>query len=735
MNESQKRPGEGLIKKVFQELTGSVRSREELKNAALAGKLFPTGSNETAVAGRSLAWKIFLISREPLDSAPVNAVNLLETLQDYRKQYTEMFLEQMRAPDGSYEESVCLQELDGRPRRRANTVNLETNNPLSLHDENPWRQWFQSVELRKTILQDVERTFPDMPFFRDSSVQARLTEILFLYSVMNPSIGYRQGMHELLAPLYYAVEYDSITCPEDEDASTLQQMCSRNWIAADSWALFTVVTKGVSRWYEWREAPDKPPDLPSHIHIDAASGQTQLKPYAAPIIQICNLIQSTLLKAVDPLLWEHVQRQGIEPQIYGIRWLRLLFTREFDMPNAMKLWDSLFAADPTIGIAPWICVAMLIRIRSQLLSADYSGQLALLLHYPTAELTPSAQTLSHTSLLVKQALALQLSPKPSTGAITMLENNTLLDIPVEVAVPQRAPRTRPTHVPRAKSASTSFSNTSNTLSRQQAMNIPEMITRGLLDRGESLGINKTVMNAVSELKKSMPDLTVSFSRSPPDAPSYPLSEERPVVERPPWEPRTRFEVEREMSQLRSNNKRLGEALGWVVDLMLQDEGEVQDLERLRRQRREALESLAYVRDALMGHVTELEDERLFGEEEVIRRREKAEMATKSAELSIINVPAPAPVPVIDSRSRLSVNRKAARQTSVSAFQRPMNNERLESISAPWNYTQSTFSGSNKHVPGAALPRLPPATSKTTGREQGRKMVGEDPLGVVNRAGH
>ena len=32
------------------------------------------------------------------------------------------------------------------------------------------------------------------------------------------------------------------------------------------------------------------------------------------------------------------------------------------------------------------------------------------------------------------------------------------------------------------------------------MAIPEMLARGLLERGESLGINKTVMNAVSELK-------------------------------------------------------------------------------------------------------------------------------------------------------------------------------------------------------------------------------------------
>lgn len=27
-----------------------------------------------------------------------------------------------------------------------------------ISDQNPWREWFSAMELRKTILQDVERT-------------------------------------------------------------------------------------------------------------------------------------------------------------------------------------------------------------------------------------------------------------------------------------------------------------------------------------------------------------------------------------------------------------------------------------------------------------------------------------------------------------------------------------------------------------------------------------------------
>lgn len=46
------------------------------------------------------------------------------------------------------------------------------------------------------------------------------------------------------------------------------------------------------------------------------------------------------------------------------RWLRLLFTREFNIHDVMVLWDGLFAVDPSLEVALWICVAMLIRIRN-----------------------------------------------------------------------------------------------------------------------------------------------------------------------------------------------------------------------------------------------------------------------------------------------------------------------------------------------------------------------------------
>lgn len=34
------------------------------------------------------------------------------------------------------------------------------------------------------------------------------------------------------------------------------------------------------------------------------------------------------------------------------------------MPDALTLWDCLFACDVSLDLAQWVCVAMLIRIRN-----------------------------------------------------------------------------------------------------------------------------------------------------------------------------------------------------------------------------------------------------------------------------------------------------------------------------------------------------------------------------------
>jgi TBC1 domain family member 5 len=49
------------------------------------------------------------------------------------------------------------------------------------------------------------------------------------------------------------------------------------------------------------------------------------------------------LKDADPELASYLSSNQIEPQIYGLKWIRLLFGREFGLEDTLVLWDAIFA--------------------------------------------------------------------------------------------------------------------------------------------------------------------------------------------------------------------------------------------------------------------------------------------------------------------------------------------------------------------------------------------------------
>ena len=113
--------------------------------------------------------------------------------------------------------------------------------------------------------------------------------------------------------------------------------------------------------------------------------------------------------------------------------------------------------------------------------------------------------------------------------------------------------------------------------------------------------------------------------SPPSYSAFPLSDERPAEQT-----RSRFESEREVTDIRSLNQKLGKSVSWIVDTLLQDEEgiiEPSKLKAVQDKKREALESLSYVRDVLNGGITDIEEERLWSEQD-FRRRSKEMSSSK-----------------------------------------------------------------------------------------------------------
>lgn len=82
------------------------------------------------------------------------------------------------------------------------------DDPLSQDEESVWNKHFCDKELSNIIQQDVVRTFPGVEFFRKPIIREVMINVLFSYARVNPEMCYRQGMHEILAPIVFVMHSD-----------------------------------------------------------------------------------------------------------------------------------------------------------------------------------------------------------------------------------------------------------------------------------------------------------------------------------------------------------------------------------------------------------------------------------------------------------------------------------------------------------------------------------------------
>lgn len=138
-------------------------------------------------------------------------------------------------------------------------------------------------------------------FFREPTTKKNMLDILFIYSKLNPDTGYRQGMHEILAPILWVVEVDALnpTSESREDQiqpeSTLlvRTVLNSDYVEHDAFNLFCAVMQTTKSFYEMGQTKD-----------------------SSPIVARCHRIHEEILAAIDPDLADHLQVVGVLPQVY-----------------------------------------------------------------------------------------------------------------------------------------------------------------------------------------------------------------------------------------------------------------------------------------------------------------------------------------------------------------------------------------------------------------------------------
>nr|XP_014087184.1 TBC1 domain family member 13 isoform X2 [Bactrocera oleae] len=340
---------------------------------------------------RTTCWKILLGYLGPKRST------WTETLSKKRALYRQ-FIEELVLPPGR----------NGNDNQDNTNTGLN-DHPLSEGPESAWNTFFQDNEFLLQIDKDVRRLCPDISFFQQATeypcdivvhskgerrlhqrvvptmlssanverkglgitkinlITKRSNEnyvameegleahwevvqrILFLYAKLNPGQGYVQGMNEIVGPIYYIMASD----PDLE---------YRKYAEADCFFCFTALMSEIRDFFIKT--------------LDDSEGGIKFM-----MAKLANM-----LKQKDPEVYNKLKEQELHPQYYSFRWITLLLSQEFPLPDVVRIWDSVFSDEHRFEFLIRICCSMILIQRELILKNDFASNVKLLQNYPPIDI-------------------------------------------------------------------------------------------------------------------------------------------------------------------------------------------------------------------------------------------------------------------------------------------------------------------------------------------------------------
>lgn len=335
-------------------------------------------------------WKQITASLENFDAIRDLAFNGDLKVSKFRSIYWTLLLRVLNSDHTTWKEQRLQQrnryeKLKHEFVKNPHTEICTNDDPLSQSKQSVWNQYFNDQELFAVIKQDVIRTFPGVEFFRKPLIQNAMNNILFYYAREHPYMSYRQGMHEILAPILFVMYGDHqallhfMELSKDID-ELLKDVLNPEYLEADSYSIFSRLMASIESYYRITNLIQT-----GGGYIAVENDQDIIDPVTTEVevISQLNLIRDKILAKEDLHLHNYLLKLDIPLHIFGIRWLRLLFGREFPLLDLLMLWDAIFADSDRFDLPNYILVAMLIRIRDKLLLNDYTTCLTYLMRYPT----------------------------------------------------------------------------------------------------------------------------------------------------------------------------------------------------------------------------------------------------------------------------------------------------------------------------------------------------------------
>ncbi|CAD8104618.1 unnamed protein product [Paramecium sonneborni] len=266
-------------------------------------------------------------------------------------------------------------QAETKKESKRNIRNPLLQNQQEQQKPNVWNNFFEINHLKSEIKKDVDRTHQDKQLFQSLKIKNLLSNILFIWSVKNPTISYRQGMNELAAnviEVYFTEAQGFNHLEESEDKKQIAIFYDTKFAEEDIFQLFEQI-------------------MNAHVDMFKHTPESQKKQQL--IIQSrIQKIYDQYLKTIDVTLFKHLKVQDVELSVFLVRWIRCMFTREFHVEDSLKVWDAIFYDYYLTEEKAWfilvdcIVIAMFVYVRDQILEKDDPNAcLKRFLKYPPVE--------------------------------------------------------------------------------------------------------------------------------------------------------------------------------------------------------------------------------------------------------------------------------------------------------------------------------------------------------------
>lgn len=162
-----------------------------------------------------------------------------------------------------------------------------------------------------------------------------LFRILLTFKVTNSGIGYTQGMHMVLAPIYYVF-------------ATSDDLDDQKFAEEDAFFCFFNLLSEIGENFVQEYDEDC---------------QIGIKKKMELIFDI--------IKRKDPELYKILDRKGLLKTHFTFRWISLLLCSEFDIDQVIILWDKFFSDSYRFEILIYCCAAIIMLMKKAIKEGNF----------------------------------------------------------------------------------------------------------------------------------------------------------------------------------------------------------------------------------------------------------------------------------------------------------------------------------------------------------------------------